>query len=195
MSDVRMIERAGLSLRGAEPADLGWIHALVTDPDVAWHLPRPYPRSEEQVLAWYRELQERQGTSEFHFVVDDMNDRPVGVCNLFDIDWPNRSAGIALAMTESRPQGSGSQVIAMLTAWGMAEIGLHRVWATVYGDNPASLRAFAKAGFVQEGRDRQARYRHGQWVDVVRLARIEGDPEWLTSVTASSTSSITSSVS
>ena len=50
------------------------------------------------------------------------------------------------------------------------ELNLHRVSLRVYTFNERAMKSYAKLGFVEEGRLRQAMFRHGAWHDVVLMA-------------------------
>jgi hypothetical protein len=66
-------------------------------------------------------------------------------------------------------------------------LGLHRVALSVFAFNERAIRAYRKAGFVIEGRAREAIWRDGRYWDeltmsvlesewrVTRVARAEGD--------------------
>nr|WP_315501870.1 GNAT family protein [Actinomyces radicidentis] len=51
-------------------------------------------------------------------------------------------------------------------------MGLHRISLEVYAFNPAARRAYEKAGFVAEGRLRDALLYDGEWVDAEVMARV-----------------------
>jgi catechol 2,3-dioxygenase-like lactoylglutathione lyase family enzyme len=59
--------------------------------------------------------------------------------------------------------------VRVLVDYGFTELGLHRIQLTVNGDNPAAIAAYRKAGFVEEGRRREAFYRGGRWIDHVQM--------------------------
>ena len=54
----------------------------------------------------------------------------------------------------------------------LADHGLHRIQAEVYGDNFAAQALFERAGFVREGTRRQAYWRRGRWQDGVLFGMI-----------------------
>jgi RimJ/RimL family protein N-acetyltransferase len=175
-----MLGTSRLLLRPVERDDLVWLTGMLTDGAVGWQLSRPYPQSLEQTQRWWEDLQQRQGVTEFHFAIwSREGETPldfIGVCNLFDVDWPNRKAGVAIATVRDprRGRGFGGETIDLLCRYAFDELALHRVWATVWSTNKPSLTMFNHCGFDQEGVDRESVWLHGAWVDTVRLARIEG---------------------
>jgi hypothetical protein len=55
-------------------------------------------------------------------------------------------------------------------------MGLHRIQLSVAPFNPAGIRAYAKAGFVEEGRHRESVLHDGRWYDEVLMSIL--DHEW-----------------
>ena len=56
------------------------------------------------------------------------------------------------------------------------EMGLNRIQLGVAPFNPAGIRAYEKAGFVEEGRLRESVLHDGRWYDEVLMSII--DHEW-----------------
>jgi len=54
-------------------------------------------------------------------------------------------------------------------------LNLDRVFLRVYADNPRAIRAYRKAGFVEEGRMREAVFKHGKYVDVILMSVLRAD--------------------
>ena len=54
----------------------------------------------------------------------------------------------------------------------MEALGLERVYAGVYSNNPSSMRVLEKAGFVREGVQRRAVIKRGEILDLVMYARL-----------------------
>jgi RimJ/RimL family protein N-acetyltransferase len=59
---------------------------------------------------------------------------------------------------------------------GFETLNLHRIFLHVYEENVRAMRSYAKAGFSEEGRFRQARYANGRYSDVVAMSILR--PEW-----------------
>lgn len=56
-----------------------------------------------------------------------------------------------------------------------AELGLHRVTASVFDTNEASRQVIETLGFTDEGIARNAAYVDEEWRDVVRYGLLEGE--------------------
>jgi RimJ/RimL family protein N-acetyltransferase len=73
----------------------------------------------------------------------------------------------------ARSRGVASRGAALVTAWGLDVLGLHRVELLADMENTASVRAAEKAGFAREGVARAARPdRHGVPHDMAVFSRV-----------------------
>ena len=64
----------------------------------------------------------------------------------------------------------------VIVDYAFREMGLHRIQLLVAPFNPAGIRAYEKAGFVEEGRHREAVWHDGRWYDEVCMSVL--DHEW-----------------
>jgi RimJ/RimL family protein N-acetyltransferase len=64
----------------------------------------------------------------------------------------------------------------VIVDYGFREMGLHRIQLSVAPFNPAGIRAYQKAGFVEEGRYRESVLHDGRWYDAVLMSIL--DHEW-----------------
>jgi RimJ/RimL family protein N-acetyltransferase len=65
----------------------------------------------------------------------------------------------------------------VLLHYGFTMRNLHRIWLDTTASNEAALRSYAAAGFVEEGRLREAAFVNGRYVDAVRMAVLRSDWE------------------
>jgi RimJ/RimL family protein N-acetyltransferase len=64
----------------------------------------------------------------------------------------------------------------VIVGYGFRELGLHRIQLGVVSFNLAGIRAYQKAGFVEEGRHRESVLHDGRWYDDVLMSIL--DHEW-----------------
>ncbi|WP_313545720.1 GNAT family N-acetyltransferase [Leifsonia aquatica] len=93
----------------------------------------------------------------------------IGEVVLNDLDADNRSAGFRIALGAPRwfGQGYGTEATRAVLRYAFSSVGLHRVELEVFAFNPRAQSAYEKAGFVVEGRRRDALLWDGEWVDAV----------------------------
>jgi RimJ/RimL family protein N-acetyltransferase len=103
------------------------------------------------------------------FVVD-LDGAAVGGASLFNFDSLacHAEAGINL-LPNSRGRGIGTAAIIQLVEFGFTRRNLYRIHLQAIASNTAAIRAYEKAGFVIEGRQRQHAWVRGAYVDIVLM--------------------------
>ncbi|MBO0774458.1 MAG: GNAT family N-acetyltransferase, partial [Actinobacteria bacterium] len=113
------------------------------------------------------------------FAIETLGDPPVLIGNLGL--WGTRpkdrcaSLGIALGR-EHIGRGYGTDAMRVIVDYGFREMGLHRIQLNVAPFNRGGIRAYLKAGFVEEGRRRESVLHDGRWYDEVLMSIL--DHEW-----------------
>jgi RimJ/RimL family protein N-acetyltransferase len=95
----------------------------------------------------------------------------IGHCGLFNVDDVARTAELGIGIGE-RPywgRGYGRDAVAVLVRYGFRHLNLHRIWLRVHATNERAIRAYAAAGFVEEGRLREHVWTDGRHVDLVQM--------------------------
>lgn len=78
--------------------------------------------------------------------------------------------GIRIGVEAERGKGYGKRALELALNYAWNHLNLHRVSLTVFGHNTRAIAAYRAAGFVEEGRLRDAAYIDGEWVDVIPMA-------------------------
>lgn len=106
--------------------------------------------------------------------------RFIGFTALYRIEWNNRSARLAIGIGEEndRGKGYGSDALALILRYGFHELNLNRIALEVIEYNEAARRAYLKAGFREEGRQRSAVMRDGTHYDLISMSILA--EEWST---------------
>jgi RimJ/RimL family protein N-acetyltransferase len=113
------------------------------------------------------------------FAIETLEDPPVLVGNmgLRGMHTKDRSATLGIALGRDYiGRGYGSDAMRVIVGYGFRELGLHRIQLSVAPYNPAAIRSYEKAGFVEEGRQREAVLHDGHWYDEVLMSIL--DHEW-----------------
>lgn len=101
----------------------------------------------------------------------------VGRAGMFAFDDLSRNAEVGLALApDARGKGYGREILRLLLDFGFTHRNLHRIWLECSAANERAVRAYAAAGFVEEGRLREHAWIDGAYVDVVRMAVLRS--EW-----------------
>lgn len=177
-----------IRLRAADKTDIDGFLTWVNDPEVTENLMLVWPMSRIEEERWYENMLERP-TSEHVLVIDIKNRehpgewRAIGTCQFIQFDWRNRSAELGIMIGEKScwNQGYGTETMQLLLEHGFNTLNLHRIWLQVYAKNTRGIRAYEKAGFIHEGKFRQAHYQHGRYYDVHLMSVLKD--EWQNSNT------------
>jgi diamine N-acetyltransferase len=175
-----MIYGERIRFRHMERSDLPRFVDYLNDPEVNWGLAVYLPLSMAAEEQWFVNMLKRPA-AEQPLAIEVRQADPaggadtwllVGNCALLDIDWRNRSAelGILIGEKEYWGRGYGTETLRLLVKHAFETLNLHRVWLRVYETNPRAIRAYEKAGFVLEGRQRQAEVKNGKYIDVLVMS-------------------------
>jgi RimJ/RimL family protein N-acetyltransferase len=106
--------------------------------------------------------------------------RLLGFVSLSGISAQHRAATFAIALDPSAGgHGYGTDATRLMVRYGFRELGLHRIQLDVWAFNERAVRTYLKAGFVEEGRRRDAVFHDGRWHDEVLMSALATDPGWL----------------
>jgi RimJ/RimL family protein N-acetyltransferase len=174
-----MIYGKRLRLRALERSDLPSFVNWLNDPDVTENLLLGHPLSTEEENQWYDALMKRS-SYERPLVIDVQNGsdwQMIGNLSLMDIDWQNRLAelGIMIGDKSAWNRGYGTEAIMLLVEYAFRELNLHRIWLRVYTTNPRGKRCYEKAGFHDEGTQRESIFKHGKYINVDVMSILSTD--------------------
>jgi RimJ/RimL family protein N-acetyltransferase len=163
-------------LRGLRDDDLAELARWEMDPGrmatlSGWVVPPSEAAARERVAKW-----SANDKDDVSFSIETLDDPPVLVGNvgLWGARPKDRCATLGIALgREHIGRGYGTDATRAIVAYGFREMGLHRIQLAVAPYNPAGIRAYQKAGFVEEGRHRQAVLHDGRWYDEVLMSILE----------------------
>lgn len=172
-----------IRLRAAEKEDLPLFLRWINDAEVAENLLLITPISRFEEDKWYESMMARSPYE--HVLVIEVKDSqdqegntPIGNCQFLEIDWRSRSSEIGIMIGEKSywNQGYGTETMRLMLKYGFNTLNLHRIWLRVFEQNKRGIRAYEKAGFIHEGKYRQAEFKHGKYQDVLLMSILKD--EW-----------------
>lgn len=170
-----------IRLRAVEREDLPLFVVWLNDPEVIEGLLFLSPLSLEDEKQWFEKVA-NHSPAERPLVIeirDGETWRMIGNCEFHNISQINRSADVGIFIGDKTVwnAGYGTETMQLLLKYGFETLNLNRISLVVYDDNPRAIRAYEKAGFVLEGRLRQAKYKHGRYGDelIMSVLRSEWD--------------------
>ena len=163
-----------VTLRARTQDDLDLVFELAKDLDT-WDErtavpPRPMTRDE------FDARQASESSADIAAFIVEADGIAVGTATLFDFDYlaRNAEAGISLVAT-ARGRGIGTIAITALVEFGFVRRNLHKIHLQAIASNVAAIRAYEKAGFVIEGRQREQAWVRGGYQDIVRMGILRSD--------------------
>jgi len=180
-----MIIGERIRFRGAERDDLPTFVSWINDPEVQQGISiyRPFSQAEED--GWFGNMLSRPADE--HVLAIEVRQEAnqggqevwklIGSCGFSGIDWRNRSAefGINIGEKSYWNKGYGTEAVRLLVKHGFKTLNLHRIYLRVFETNPRAIRAYEKAGFTLEGRQRQAEFRDGKYIDMLVMSILEDE--------------------
>lgn len=169
-----------IRFRAVEREDLPNFLEWINDPEVKQGLGVYLPLSMMDEEAWLEGVRKRP-PDEHNLVIEVKEKgteegqttwRMIGGCGYFKLDNRNRSSefGIMIGDKSYWNQGYGTEAVRLLVKHGFDTLNLHRIYLRVLENNPRAIRAYEKAGFTHEGRQRQADYKNGRYLDLLVMS-------------------------
>ncbi len=172
-----MLTGQRVRLRAMEPADAESLWRWNNDPEVTRWLDTEYPESLAHTVHRAAELP-RNSYEQLLLMVETLAEgRLIGVACLRDARPENGRAELDLYIGEKDcwGRGYGTDAVRVICRYGFDQMRLHMIALWVVAGNTGAIRAYEKAGFVQDGRHREAFRRNGAWHDLILMSLLEGE--------------------
>jgi RimJ/RimL family protein N-acetyltransferase len=164
-----------VELRRAEPPDADFLLEVLADDDVRQFLgPRTAATRDDVLAEIERSLAEPGGFGRFVIEVDG---EPAGMLGFHVVNERSRIARLErLAIhPDFRGRRLSDEAARLFQRLLIEELGYHRLELEIYAFNERACAHAERAGFVREGRKRQAYRKDGEWVDTVLYSLIPED--------------------
>jgi RimJ/RimL family protein N-acetyltransferase len=152
------------------------------DAEVAyWASPgdiRFWPATVSTVDRWFtHELPIIDPRTDGVFGIDLLDGRHIGISDYRDVNIVARSAtvGITLGEKDTWGLGYGSEALSLLVGYLFDQLNLRRVQLDTWSGNERAMRSFARVGFREEGRLREAVRGPGGYFDLVIMGILRSE--------------------
>ncbi|MBI4789814.1 MAG: UDP-4-amino-4,6-dideoxy-N-acetyl-beta-L-altrosamine N-acetyltransferase [Chloroflexi bacterium] len=157
-----------ISLRELREEDKDKIRNWRNKPEIARYMYTEHVISEQEHDRWFARI-----TSDptCHYWIIAVDDRDVGLVNIYDLDLRNKRCYWAFYVAEEglRGRGVGSFVEYAILSYVFEQIGLEKLCCEVLAFNEPVVEMHKKFGFQVEGKFRSHIWKDGQFVDVFSL--------------------------
>lgn len=170
-----MADSPAVTLRARTDDDLDVLFHLAADLDT-WEDRSPASPAPLTRAAYDERLAKSESdTSNVRFVIE-ADGVAVGSVSLFDIDGLARHAEVGIALVaEARGKGVGTAAIAQIVEFAFVRCNLRRLHLQLIASNTGALRAYQKAGFVIESRQREHAWVRGRYEDIVVMGLLRSE--------------------
>ncbi|MCK5018863.1 MAG: GNAT family N-acetyltransferase, partial [Candidatus Peribacteraceae bacterium] len=105
------------------------------------------------------------------FIIESADGEPAGIVGLVGIDRKHGLGESFCIIGERKFWGRGFATIAhsLMFEWAFEALGLHKIWAVIYTNNPAIEKVVARLGYKIEGTLREEKCVHGERIDLYRI--------------------------
>tara|TARA_B100001059_G_scaffold128677_1_gene128569 strand:- start:156 stop:677 length:522 start_codon:yes stop_codon:yes gene_type:complete len=89
---------------------------------------------------------------QLRLVITDFKNITIGLIDLFDIDFKNNRAGVAIIINEKmRNKGFAKEALEMLIRYSKTHLSLHQLYCNILEDNTHSVNLFKSVQFKEVG--------------------------------------------
>ncbi len=162
-------------LRNVSPEDVNEAYCRwMNDPTTNRFLESRFSPHSIETLREYIVNKQGDNLNAFFAIVLNDGDRHIGNIKLGPVDSNHRFADIGILIGEKDCWGKGYalEAISLIVDFAFNTLHLHKVTAGCYAPNKGAIRAFEKAGFVEEGVRKAHCFFEGEYVDDVLLGLV-----------------------
>ncbi len=167
-----MIESRRLLLRPVELTDVSENYrAWMNDPEVMQYTESRFQTHSLEQIRNYVAAMQADAASRFFAIIEKEAGKHIGNVKIGHIHPVHRHADIGIILGDRTCWGKGyaAESLKLIAGYAKDTLKLHKLTAGIYVNNPGSIQAFLKAGFIEEGRFARHWLCDGDYVDGVQM--------------------------
>lgn len=174
------IQGANIYLRDLRMKDVSGPYSWwLNDSDVCrFNQHARFPISKKELKDYVRSS--KHESSRIVFAIDERKTHQhIGNVSLQNMNFIERSAELAIIIGEKDfwGKGIGFEAWTLAMQYGFEVLNLHRIYCGIVDQNTGMVKIAKKSGMKQEGLQREAFYKHGQYYNVVTFGILRSDYE------------------
>ena len=156
------------NLRLIEKEDLPFITKIREDNETKKYLGTFVLLSKEKQEKWFDST--TNDCTKMYLIFERKNVK-IGYVRISEIDYISRNmcVGGDIAVKQ-RGKGFSKEMYRLIFDLGFNKLNMNRLWLLVLENNKRAIHIYKKYGFVEEGRQRQAVYKNGQYMDYIMMS-------------------------
>jgi len=177
-----MLKGEKVLLRPLKRTDIANFLNWFNDVEVTQYLNFYLPMTEMAEEKWIEDAGSRiQAGTDVGFVIEAIEGdsaKPIGSIGLAGINPKDHGASLGITIGEKDYWGNGygTEATRRILDYGFQQLNLHRISSSAFAFNERSIRLHKKVGFKEEGLQREAIFKNGQFHDLVMFGILWG--EW-----------------
>ena len=168
-----MFKYKNLSISTIEEEDLSFLIELRSHYSVWSNLGNIKMLTYEGQKRWFQNIS-TSNTQEYYILHNENN--KIGMIRTDQIDYINRSIRVGGdILPEFSGKGNGTIMMKLIKNYCFNYLNMHRLWLSVLEINERAIHVYKKAGFVEEGKQRDAIYRNNKYIDYIMMSLLRRD--------------------
>lgn len=159
-----------ISLRALEPEDLQFLFDTEND-ESFWEVSHTQTPFSKFLLKQYLENAHLDifEVKQLRLIIqENLNNKPVGMIDLFDFNPQHKRAGVGILVHEKyQKNGFASEALQLLINYSFTHLSLHQLYANITTDNSKSIALFKKHKFVEIGLKKDWTFTNGEFKDEI----------------------------
>ena len=157
-----------VTLRALEPEDLQFLFDTEND-ESFWEVSNTQTPFSKFLLKQYLENAHLDifEAKQLRLVIQEkLNQKPVGLIDLFDFNPQHKRAGIGILIHQKyQKNGFASEALQLLISYSFTHLNLHQLYANITSDNSKSIALFKKHQFKEIGVKKDWTFSNGKFKD------------------------------
>ena len=176
-----MLNGEKVTLRPVKRSDINYFLKWFNDLEVTQYLEMYMPLTEMAEEKWIENMTGDSAGKNAIFVIEAISgdsNIPIGTIGLHRIEPKDHNAlfGIAIGEKDYWSSGYGTEATQLLINYGFQQLNLHRIWSAAFAFNERSIKLHLRVGFKEEGRQREAMFKNGEFHDIIQFGLLRS--EW-----------------
>lgn len=133
------------------------------------------PNSKLEQSVWYEKSQLDKSKKRLIICSNETGEK-AGMVSLFNINERNRNAEIGVYLSPShQKKGFAGESVRLLTQFAFMELGMHKLYASIFSYNTDSVKLFEAAGYRHEYTKKEEIFTNGRFFDVMVYTLFTGE--------------------
>lgn len=165
-------------LREIDKKDLQIINQWRNDFELVSMLGAPFRYININVdINWFEHYMLNRSETVRCAIVKNCDDKILGLVSLTSVDYMNQSAELHIMIgdKENQGQGIGTFAVSKMLFHAFNNMNLQRIELTVLDSNKIAQHLYKKIGFVLEGTKRKAKFKNGEFVNILLYSVLKED--------------------